>query len=107
MAALLVALVTACGGDSASASSGPATLQVEVKDYAFPPNLVVAPGGKVTFTTTDAEPHTVQADNGAFQTVPFGPGEAEEATMIAPSETGSYSFFCTLHLDMKGTLEVR
>ncbi|MHA7140453.1 cupredoxin domain-containing protein [Arthrobacter sp. Sr33] len=64
----------------------------------------VTPGAEVTVVNKDSAAHTVTSDQeGMFDSV-FGPNET--VTFTAPSEPGEYSFICTYHPAMVGTLVV-
>lgn len=90
--------------DDAGAGSGPdggATL--EIRDFSFSATSV-APGGQVTVDNSDGAPHTVTAEDGAFDSGEVSGGGA--ATFAAPGEPGTYDFACEIHPDMTGTLTV-
>jgi plastocyanin len=102
--ALAVVVVVVLGACDRAGDSAPSDVAVEVEGYRFPDPIAIAPGGTVTFTTVDAEPHRVQADDGTFESSAFGPGQ--EATVDAPATPGSYPFTCVLHPTMEGALTV-
>ncbi|MFG3365350.1 cupredoxin family copper-binding protein [Streptomyces sp. NPDC048156] len=103
------ASVSASASASASVSSsesGKGEVRVTIKDFAFQPaELEVGPGTKITVTNEDSAPHTLTADDKSFDTGDLAQGES--ATITAPSKPGSYSYICTVHPNMKGTLTVR
>ncbi|MFF1729774.1 cupredoxin family copper-binding protein [Streptomyces sp. NPDC058247] len=103
------ASVPASASASASVSSsesGKGEVRVTIKDFAFQPaELEVSPGTKITVTNEDSAPHTLTADDKSFDTGDLAQGES--ATITAPSKPGSYSYICTVHPNMKGTLTVR
>ena len=68
--------------------------------------LTVAPGTTVTVTNLDAAEHTVTPDTaGAFKAVDAEKGSP--VTFTAPTAPGTYTFHCTFHASMHGTLTVR
>jgi len=78
--------------------------KVEIVDFAYGPDPVqVETGGKVTWINMDAAPHTATADDGSFDT-----GNLEEGKLKSESfkQAGSYAYFCEIHPDMRGTVEV-
>lgn len=126
MAAVFLAAAAACGSSSGSSSgaggygsggttggttqsaqsSGPATsaAKITIAGFAFTTPLTVSPGATVTVTNTDTADHTVTADNASFDvSVPAG----QTVTFTAPSKAGSFSYHCTIHPSMHGTLIVK
>ena len=86
-------------------TSAPAGDAVTIVDFSYDPaEITVAPGSVVTFTNEDSTAHTATADDGAFDSGSIEPGE--EATVTAPDEPGSYSFTCSFHPSMEGSLVV-
>ncbi|HEU4736017.1 MAG TPA: cupredoxin family copper-binding protein [Solirubrobacterales bacterium] len=91
---------------SAPAPSGEAARaeKVEIADFAYDPDPVtVQVGGKVTWLNQDSAPHTATADDGSFDT-----GTLEEGKLGSESfkQAGTYGYFCEIHPDMRGTVEV-
>lgn len=85
------------GGEDATGST------VVAKDFAFTDAKVTA-GGEVTFENQDDAPHTLTADEGAFDTGNVAGGSSGSVT--APTEPGEYTFHCEIHQSMTGTLTV-
>ena len=78
---------------------------ITIKDFKYTIPASVAPGAQVTVKNDDAETHTVtSAPKGAFEVTANGGGGT--ATFTAPTKPGSYTFVCTFHADMAGTLVV-
>jgi plastocyanin len=80
------------------------SVKVEIVDFAYDPEPArVATGGKVIWQNMDAAPHTATADDGSFDT-----GTLEEGKLKSESfkEAGTYTYFCEIHPDMRGTVEV-
>ncbi|MGW6405249.1 cupredoxin domain-containing protein [Streptomyces sp. NPDC055134] len=89
-----------------SSESGKGEVKVTIKDFAFhPAKLEVSPGTKITVTNEDSATHTLTVDDKSFDTGDLAQGKS--ATITAPSKPGSYSYICTIHPNMKGTLTVR
>lgn len=77
---------------------------ITVTDFEYEISGPVAPGAEVTVVNNDSAAHTVTSDEeGLFDSV-FGPNET--VTFTAPDEPGDYSFICTYHPAMVGTLVV-
>lgn len=84
------------GGDAAADT-------VEAIDFELT-SITVAPGAEVTFENKGEAPHTMTADDDAFDTGTVEPGAS--ATVAAPAEPGDYPFHCEIHPAMTGTLTV-
>src|ERR687898_719738 len=80
------------------------TTTVDIRDHAFnPAQLNLAPGTTVTFVNNDTEPHTATADNGLFDTGVLEPGSSFEVLLDG---SGTVTYHCELHPDMKGSIVV-
>ncbi|MET0305020.1 MAG: cupredoxin family copper-binding protein [Solirubrobacterales bacterium] len=93
-------------GTSAPAPSGDAARseKVEIVDFAYDPDPVtIEEGGKVIWQNEDSAPHTATADDGSFDTGTLEEGKLKSETF---KEAGSYSYICSIHPDMHGTVEV-
>jgi len=78
---------------------------VDIHDHTFDPAvLYVGAGTTVTWTNGDTEAHTVTADNGLFDSGLIEPGQYY-STWLGGS--GTVSYHCELHPDMKGIVVVR
>lgn len=91
---------------SAPAPSGDAARseKVEIVDFAYDPDpVMIEEGGKVIWQNEDSAPHTATAEDGSFDT-----GTLEEGKLGSESfkEAGTYPYICSIHPDMKGTVEV-
>ncbi|MFF3468321.1 cupredoxin domain-containing protein [Streptomyces sp. NPDC001984] len=96
---------TTTSAPPAATSASPAAARIVIENFAFTPaNLRVRPGTKITVVNRDSATHTVTAGDKTFDTGSIA-GDAT-ATFTAPSAPGSYSYICTIHPNMKGTLTV-
>lgn len=118
--------LSACGGDdddtttesppaaettnessgSAPAPSGEAARAEKVKIVEFtyqPDPVTVQLGGKVIWQNEDTAPHTATADDGSFDTGTLEQGKLKSETF---KDAGTYPYFCEIHPDMRGTVEV-
>jgi plastocyanin len=78
--------------------------QVTIKAFNFEPKaLKVEAGATVTWTNTDPEPHTVIDKGGRFRSAALDTGDSFAFTFKDP---GTYTYFCSLHPHMVGTVEV-
>ena len=113
--AIAVALAAACGGGSdtptnpiiPSTPSNPiATTSVSLQDDTFnPENIVVPPSAVVTFTNNDRIAHNVIFAN---QNIPaIGDWTSGSRTATMPATPGTYSYTCTIHAGMSGTVKVQ
>lgn len=105
---------TSSGGASSMSSSSsmssnmPAAANtITIKNFMFSPmSLTVSPGATVSVTNDDTVAHTLTASgNKAFDTGDVGPGKT--VTFTAPGTAGSYSYICSIHQYMQGTLIVK
>jgi len=91
---------TPMAGTPASASSN----SVEIKSFAFNPATITVPAGTtVTWTNQDAAPHTATAVDKSFDTGRLDQGQSGTFTFDKP---GTYTYTCTFHPSMKGTVIV-
>ena len=120
LAFLSLAAVLACGG-SDSTSPGTtggtntggtggtvavATTAVEMKSFAFtPPAIKVASGATVVWTNSDGTNHNVTFDGNAV------PASGNFATgtksLVMPTAAGTYTYKCTIHAGMNGSVLVQ
>jgi plastocyanin len=99
--ALLALLAFAIGPRAAAAQNG---ASVSIVDFAFQPASVeVAAGSTVTWTNSGAAPHTVTADNGAFDSGQLAPGASFSQTF---DTAGTFTYHCEIHPQMTATITV-
>ncbi|HEX2233019.1 MAG TPA: cupredoxin family copper-binding protein [Thermoleophilaceae bacterium] len=78
---------------------------VTITDFKFSPaSITVNVGDTVTWTNQGPTQHSATASNGSFDTGTFPRGQSRSHTFHAP---GSFSYICTPHPFMKGTVTVR
>jgi len=108
----LVLLLAACGGSSSNGGDGGGGgggggggLTLTIKDFAFQPDTLSAPGGQqaaVTITNEDSVTHSFTLDDGGVsKDVPAG--QTVEVTVPFPA-SGTAGFHCKFHPSMTGTL---
>ncbi len=93
------------GGGVCAPSSDAGTVQAAMTGNAFSPGTIQAKVGDViTWTNGDGVPHTATyKDDPTCSTERLGQGESGGLTFSA---AGTYAFFCQIHTDMTGTIEV-
>lgn len=92
--------------ESEPAPSGEAAKseKVNIVEFTYQPDpVVVQTGGKVIWQNQDAAPHTATADDGSFDTGTIEKGKIGSETF---KEAGTFAYFCEIHPDMRGTVEV-
>jgi len=104
MAALLLAMLA---GRQATLAAAPATAPAEVKIDNFnfsPATLTVPVGTAVTWTNRDDIPHTVVSDDKSIKSKAL---DTDEKFTFTFSKAGTYTYFCSIHPKMKGTIVVQ
>ena len=95
------------GADTSGAqvTQGTAQQPVQIRDFTFTPgNLQVPVGATITWTNYDSAPHSATADDGTWDTGLLNKDQRASVTFNTP---GDYSYYCTLHPDMKARLQVQ
>ncbi|HEX5014950.1 MAG TPA: cupredoxin family copper-binding protein [Candidatus Limnocylindrales bacterium] len=93
------------GGACAKADAGAtAAVTVEIKDFKFAPDPVeAAVGDAVGWTNGDSAPHTATLDDGSCDTGNINQGATG---VLVFNEAGTYTYHCSIHTNMKGTINV-
>ena len=87
------------GGARKSASAS-----VNMGDFFFSPTSVtIAVGDTVTWHNSGQAPHTATANDGSFDTGTINAGGSGSHTF---NSAGTFSYICTIHPNMKGTVRV-
>lgn len=92
--------------ESKPAPSGEASKseKVDIVEFTYQPDpVVVQAGGKVIWQNQDAAPHTATADDDSWDTGTIEKGKIGSETFKEP---GTFAYFCEIHPDMRGTVEV-
>jgi plastocyanin len=98
--------ILALGGEMKEVGGG-ATRQnkIEIKDFHFDPEtLTVKPGEKITWINRDEEPHLVVSVEKQFTKSP--PLDTNQEFTITAGAPGTYTYFCSVHPKMTGTIVV-
>jgi plastocyanin len=111
-----LAVAAACAMPVASGSAPAPELEVVVGSAAgdgltFVPAAIAAPADtliRVAYRNDSSEAHnlTFQGPISAATRTIVDPGATDVATFVTPA-AGSYTFVCTIHVGMSGTLTVR
>jgi len=99
------AAAAAMGDNPAAQMVAAAPARIEIKDYKYVPATLTVPAGTtVTWTSHDDEPHTVMESDKVFTS----PGlDADETFSYTFTKPGTYTYHCTLHPEMTGTIIVK
>ena len=90
-------------GASAKAHKS-ASASVTMGDLFFSPTSVtIAVGDTVTWQNTGQAPHNATADDGSFKTPTIENGQSASHTF---GQAGTFSYICTIHPNMHGTVRV-
>jgi plastocyanin len=81
------------------------------KVFYVPPQTTAKPGSTITWKNEDSAIHTATSGKDAtpdhkFDTSLISPGQSSKSITM-PNEPGEYSYFCTLHPWMTGTITVQ
>jgi plastocyanin len=98
--------VLALGGEMKNADSTSTTQnKIEIKDFAFnPQTLTVKSGEKITWINRDEEPHTIVSVEKQFKKSTAL--DTDQEFMITAGAPGTYTYFCSVHPKMTGTIVV-
>jgi plastocyanin len=81
---------------------------ITIKNFAFDPStLTVKTGTAVTWVNQDSAPHIIVSDTGspaAFSSDSLSTGASYKFTF---TQAGTYTYHCSIHLSMKGTIIVQ
>lgn len=98
------AAVPAAAAPAGAAPQASATAQINIAGFAFDADVVVSPGQAITVSNADGAPHTLTSADGLFDTGQLDGGAT--GSVIAPEVAGTYSFICTIHPSMTGSVTV-
>jgi plastocyanin len=98
---------TTAPNDNVTSTQGeaPMSASVTIENFEFkPPTITISKGGTITWTNKDTALHTATADGGDFDTSDIAQNESVALTF---EESGTFSYICTYHPNMKGTVIVK
>jgi plastocyanin len=74
---------------------------ISIKNFAFsPPSVTVSKGAIVTWTNEDSAPHTITG-------IGLDSGSLSNGQSFTFNEAGTYTYICSIHPSMKGTVIVQ
>ena len=83
----------------------PVTNKIEIKDFMFnPPKITVKSGQTITWVNRDEEPHTIVSVEKQFKKSQAL--DTNEEFTITSGKPGTYTYFCSVHPKMTGTIVV-
>ena len=104
----LTAVLAGSGGAARADSSGSSSpTVVQIKNFAYSPSpITIKTGETLEFRNDDPVPHTVTATD---KNVPFDSGNMDQNAKwrYTFKEAGTYTYLCTYHTYMKGTVVVK
>ena len=123
-AVVLTALITGCGGSTASTPSTPSpapspspapapvastiTIQTSARTLgtaAYVPNpITVSQGAVITWSNIDAATHDMASDTGAWDSGRIAPNGSFNFTFATK---GTFPYHCSIHPSMTGTIVVQ
>lgn len=96
---------TTIGGGTDTTAGSDTANAVLIASFAFSPSsLTVKVGDTVTWTNNDSASHTVVADDGSFKSADLGQGASYQFTF---KTAGAYTYKCSIHPSMTGTIVVQ
>ncbi|MGH2848328.1 MAG: cupredoxin domain-containing protein, partial [Thermoleophilaceae bacterium] len=91
--------------DASRSASAAASTTVVIRDFEFvPASVTIDVGDTVTWRNEGPTPHSATAEDGSFDTGIFARGGSRSQTF---QEAGAFSYICTPHPYMTGTVTVR
>ena len=78
---------------------------IEIKDFAFNPQTITVKSGQtITWINRDEEPHTVVSVEKQFKK--SSALDTDQSFTITAGTPGTYTYFCSVHPKMTGTIVV-
>jgi plastocyanin len=99
-------LVLGRANEMNTASTATKENKIEIKDFVFnPQTITVKSGEKITWINHDEEPHTIVSVEKQFKKSPAL--DTDEQFSVTTSVPGTYTYFCSVHPKMTGTIVVQ
>ena len=103
---LTMSILTFGQVEKEAAADNTKTNQIVIKDFHFDPQiLTVRSGEKITWINRDEEPHVVVSVEKQFKK--SGPLDTDQEFTITADTPGTYSYYCSIHPKMTGTIVVK
>jgi len=105
--AIGIGVIAACSDSTGSGGGGGHTTNISVRNNSFSPTPDTVPVGQVTFTwETPSNGHNVTWLTGPG-TLPTKSSTQTSGTYQATLQHGTYTYHCTIHAGMNGTIVVQ
>ncbi len=105
VAVIFLFLATVALGQDGKAAPTAGPNQIVIKDFMFSPMvLTVKSGEKITWINRDEEPHTVVSVQKQF--TKSRALDTDDQFTITAGAPGTYTYFCSVHPKMTGTIIV-
>jgi len=106
MIAILLAMIFEARQTTFAASAASAAdAEVKIDNFSFTPATLTVPAGtSVTWTNHDDIPHNVVSEDKSIKSKVL---DTDEKFTFTFSKPGTYSYFCSIHPKMKGTVVVQ
>ena len=102
--AVAIAALGAVAGNAAAQPPAPPT-EVKIDNFTFgPAEVTVKVGTPITWTNHDDIPHTVVSTDKEFKSKVLDTDEKFSTTL---SKAGTFTYFCSIHPKMTGTVVVQ
>jgi plastocyanin len=102
---LNLSMFAVAGGMKDASTDNTKENKIEIKDFAFnPQSITVKSGEKITWINRDEEPHTVVSVGKQFKK--SSALDTDQTYTIVAGAPGTYSYFCSVHPKMTGTIVV-
>ncbi len=105
-------MVALCGVDrsavaaDASSAEGAKVFQIDIRNFAFAPKTITVPAGaRVVWTNRDEEPHVVTSAGAQFTSSKAL--DTSDSYGVTFSKQGTYTYYCSIHPMMVGTIIVQ
>ena len=103
---LLGAMHAAVFAADASSLNVATHYRIEIRNFAFVPKTLTVPiGAQVMWTNRDDEPHVVTSAGAQFAS--SNALDTSDAFTVVFSTPGTYTYYCSIHPMMVGTIIVR
>jgi plastocyanin len=105
IAILLAMIIEARQMTFAASAASAADAEVKIDNFSFTPATLTVPAGtSVTWTNHDDIPHNVVSEDKSIKSKVL---DTDEKFTFTFSKPGTYSYFCSIHPKMKGTVVVQ
>jgi plastocyanin len=102
---LMLSNFTLGQAEKEASADGPKKNQIVIKEFHFDPQvLTVKSGEKITWINRDEEPHTVVSVEKQFRK--SSALDTDQEFTITAGAPGTYTYFCSVHPKMTGTIVV-